>query len=173
MNIEWLYDTDESGESPLTRVSRSGRMEVLNFMFIQTMEDRLREIAQLSELHRAAYWGYADAIEELVEQGADVEEQDAQLETPLHKAVRLGNVDAARKLIELGANADAQNGMGLTPLHWAVLTGNGEIVDLLLFAGANPHLREWVSGGMTPLQFAKAMRNKEIIDMIQYCPAAR
>lgn len=171
MDQEWLYTRDEYGETPLTRISKSGRMEIASLMFVQTIEDRLREVANLPALHRAAYWGYDDAIIELLEMGDDIDEVDAQGETPLHKAARLGNLVAAKVLIEHGANPDRQNALGLSPLHWAALTGRLEVVELLMESGANPHVRDWVCGGMTPLSFAKLMRYKDVIEAFQIAMA--
>jgi len=171
MDQEWLYTADECGETPLTRISKSGRMEIATLMFVQTMEDRLKEVSSLPPMHRAAYWGYEDAIADLVEEGEDVDGTDAQGETPLHKAARLGNLEAVRALMEADANPDRQNNLGLTPLHWAALTGRAEVVEVLMERGANPNVRDWVCGGMTPLSFAKLMRYQEVCDAIKYAMA--
>lgn len=171
MEQEWLYSRDEYGETPLTRISKSGRMEIASLMFVQTIEDRLKEVANLPALHRAAYWGYEDAVTELIEMGEDVDGLDAQGETALHKAARLGNAGAVRVLLENGANADRQNALGLTPLHWAALTGRVEVVEILMEHGANPHVRDWVCGGMTPIMFAKLMRYREVCEAIELAMA--
>ena len=167
MNTEWLYTIDGYGETPLTRVSRSGRMEIARLMLVQEIDDTLKEIAKQSPIHRAAYWGYDDAIEELVGNGADPDEPDAQGETPLHKAVRLGNRAAIEALVENGADVNGVNAMGLSALHWAALTGQAEVAEYLIEKGADMHTREWVLGGMTPLNFARIMRYRDVADLIE------
>lgn len=167
MNSEWLYTIDVFGETPLTRVSRSGRIEIARLMLMQEIDDTLKEIAHLSPIHRAAYWGYDDAIIELLNEGADVDEIDSQGETPLHKAVRLGNQAAAEVLLEHGADINASSGFGLTPLHWAALTGQTEMIEFLLQNGANAHARDSVLGGLTPLDFARLMKYPDAIQAIE------
>jgi ankyrin repeat protein len=166
MNAEWLYEVDAYGETPLTRVSKSGRMEVANIMFLQEISDALREITQLPALHRAAYWGYEDAVTDLLEDGVDPEAEDLQGETALHKAVRLGNLEAVDALLDNGADVNAQSALGLTPLHWAALTGQKDISQQLLDRGASMHARDWVTGGMTPLDFARLLKYDELAEML-------
>lgn len=167
MNCEWLYTIDMYGETPLSRVSKSGRIEIARLMLMQEIEDTLKEIAHLSPLHRAAYWGYEDAVKDLLEEGADVDETDAQGETPLHKAVRLGNRAAVEVLIDNGANINAATAMGLTPLHWAALTGQPEMTEYLLENGANAWSRDCALGGMTALDFARLMQYTEVVNVLQ------
>lgn len=166
MNCEWLYEIDSYGETPLTRVCKSGRMEISNVLFLQGIDDTLKEMLHLPPLHRAAYWGYTDAAKELLSGGADVDELDVQGETALHKAVRLGNREVAELLIETGADVNARNAVGLTPLHWAVLTGQLSLAELLVDTGADLYVRDWVTGGMTPLDFARLMRYKDLTDLL-------
>lgn len=166
MNSDWLYTTDGFGETPLSRVSRSGRIEIARLMLMQEIEDTLREISQLSPLHRAAYWGYEDAIVELIDEGADPNEPDAQGETPLHKAVRLGNPGAVQVLLDHGAQINAASSLGLTPLHWAALTGQPVMTEYLLENGASPHDRDSVLGGLTALDFARLMRYEDVAEVI-------
>jgi ankyrin len=167
VNTDWLYTTDAFGETPLSRVSRSGRIEVARLMLMQEIEDTLREISQLSPLHRAAYWGYEDAIEELIADGADPNEPDPQGETPLHKAVRLANPGAVQVLLDNGAQINAASALGLTALHWAALTGQVEMIEYLLDNGASAHARDSVLGGLTALDFARLMRYEEVTEVLR------
>jgi ankyrin repeat protein len=167
MNTDWLYTIDAHGETPLTRVSKSGRIEIARLMLMQEIEDTLREISHLSPLHRAAYWGYEDAIVELIEEGEDVNGTDSQGETPLHKAVRLGNLGAVEVLLDHGAHINASSAMGLTPLHWAALTGQVELTEYLLENGANAHDRDCVLGGMTALDFARIMKYEDVVEVLR------
>lgn len=167
MNNEWLYTIDACGETPMTRVSRSGRIEIARLMLMQEIDDTLREIANQSPIHRAAYWGYDDAIEELIADGADPNESDMNGETPLHKAVRLGNGPAIEVLVEHDADVNAASAYGLTPLHWAALTGQEEVAEYLLDKGADVRAREFILGGMTPLDFARIMHYRDVIDLLE------
>jgi len=167
MDTEWLYTPDEYGETPLSRVAKSGRAEISRLMIMQEINDAHRELSVMPALHRAAYWGYEDAVKDLIEDGADPSEMDGQGETPLHKAARLGNDEAVETLLMNGAEPDAPNSLGLTPLHWAALTGQEEIIESLLSYGANPFRCDWVTGGMTALDFARCMGYKEASDVLE------
>lgn len=170
MTTSWIDKIDEIGESPLTRASRSGRTEVANLMLIQQANDAPLGFGQLPDIHRAAAWGFEDVLDDLIDDGADVDEMDGQGETPLHKAVRLGNTEAARALIEHGANINAADSLGMTPLHWAALTGNADITDLLLANFANVEAHDYAIGGITPLGIAKLLGYSDVKDrMIHRC----
>lgn len=165
MENDWLNEVDEYGETPLTRVSRSGRMDLANVLFLQRIEDALKEVAQAPEIHRAAYWGYAEALQSLISGGDDPDLVDQHGERPLHKACRHGHHEAAETLLENGADPNAVNSLGLTPLHWAVMRGMPGIVELLLEHGADWHVRDWVTGGLTPRDYARLMRYTEVAEV--------
>ena len=168
LRIEWLYEIDEYGESPLSRVSKSGRMDIANILFHQNIEDALKEVTQAPEIHRASYFGYDDVVTEMTASGHDTESLDQQGERPIHKAARHGHYKVVQVLLDSGAEIDAPNALGLTPLHWAVIKGDVEMVELLLNRGANPTVRDWVTGGKTPLQIARLMKYKEITENLEY-----
>ena len=165
MEHDWLYEVDEFGETPLTRVSRSGRMDLANVLFLQRIEDALKEVARAPEIHRAAYWGYAEALQSLISAGEDPDLVDQHGERPLHKACRHGHPEAVETLLENGADPNAVNALGLTPLHWAVMRGMPCIVEMLLDHGADWHVRDWVTGGLTPRDYARLMRYEEVAEV--------
>ena len=167
MSADWLYTTDEFGETPLSRVAKSGHTEVSRLLILQEVNDNYEEADKMPALHQAAYWGLQDAVSVLLDEGADPTEADAQGETPLHKAVRLGKSETVKTLLEAGAETDLPNDLGLTALHWAALLGREDITEMLLDHGASPHVRDWVSGGRTPVDFARCMGYTEIVQLIE------
>lgn len=167
MATMWLHTMDEVGMTPLTRASKSGRFEVANVMLLREVTDDPKNFRQLPELHRAACWGFADVIEDLLADGAEVYEVDADGETALHKAARLGQYDAAKALIENGADVNQRDGMGFTALHWAALTGNVEMTELLMANYADVHARDYVAGGITASGIAKLMGYAEVSEVLK------
>ncbi|HOZ46398.1 MAG TPA: ankyrin repeat domain-containing protein [Candidatus Hydrogenedentes bacterium] len=164
---EWLCKPDDFGETPLTRISRSGRMTLANIMLLQDIEDHLRFIGQMPPMHRAAYLNYGDAIEDMLDEGGDPTEENASGETALHLAVRLGNLEATRALVKSGMDVNMPSILGFTPLHWGALNGRSEIVELLMANGADPHAHEWVAGGMTPIVMARKMGYTELAEVME------
>lgn len=164
MRNDWLYTPDEYGETPLTRVAKSGRTDIARIILLT---DDSTEEEDMSPLHRAAYWGLEDSVTNLLDSGADASEEDALGDTPLHKAVRHGNSETVTALLLADADPNARNRQGLTPLHWAAVTGRREIAEILLSHGANAYVTDWVTGGMTPHEFAKHLGYKELASVLE------
>ena len=83
-------------------------------------------------LHWAAYEGQVEAMEALVELGADIEAKMDAGDTPLHTAAVYGHVDAVKALVALGADMQATATDGATALHLAADYGHSEAVQALL-----------------------------------------
>jgi uncharacterized protein len=98
-------------------------------------------------LQLASFFGQPDAVDLLVERGAEVA---AVAKNPLrvqalHSAVAAAESDVdqpviariARRLIECGADVNARQQSGATPLHAAAMNGDVELARLLLAHGAD------------------------------------
>ncbi|MBR2723084.1 MAG: protein kinase [Lentisphaeria bacterium] len=80
---------------------------------------------------------YNDAIE-LINYGANVNEQDAQGRTPLHWAIFHDNLPLVRQLLLAGADTSLMTRVELqTPIFYAVKYASKEIFDLLKAVGAD------------------------------------
>jgi len=164
---KWCYSTDEEGETPMSRALKSGYGALTDFMLRQEEEEAEAETAEKeSRLQRAAYWGLGDAVQRLLDAGADPDEVDPTGETALHKAVREGHRDVVEVLLSKGADVNARNELGLSPLHWAALTGRTDLIELLLEHGAQPDIADTHMGGFTPLAVAKIMGYHDAADVL-------
>ena len=90
----------------------------------------------------------ADALERLVEHGADVA-ADVYRGTALAWAAAVGRVTAIRRLVALGADPDQRttfggpgHGEAATALHLAAQAGHLDAIDALLDLGADPALTD-------------------------------
>jgi ankyrin repeat protein len=92
-------------------------------------------------LHGAAYAGQIDLVEQLLNQGAEVNARWGQEgKTPLHLAAespKEERIRVAKLLLERGADINAMDEAGWTPLTTAVLTPHLDMVKLLIERGAN------------------------------------
>jgi cytochrome c len=86
-------------------------------------------------LHDAAKEGDLARIEQLLDQGADINKR-AGGATALHYAILKGHINAAELLIQRGADINATSSLG-TPLYFAASGGRTEIARLLLERGAD------------------------------------
>ena len=115
----------------------------------------------------AAYKGYAEIVELLLEAGADVTVTDPGMKaTALHAAAYAGRTEAAQLLIQYGIDIDAQGPMnGYTALHDAVWQNNIDTAKVIIDGGANLTLK--AHSGQTALEFALSRNHHEIAAMIQ------
>ena len=97
------------------------------------------------DLHRAIRWNKAEDALRFIRSGADVEQPDADGQTPLVVAVDVSeNVEIVAELLRRGANPNActSDASGVFPpqsaLECAATRRNIEIMTLLLDAGADP-----------------------------------
>ena len=105
-----------------------------------------------------------DRINELLQQGADVNTAQGDGMTAVHWAAENGNGAIADLLIAAGANLGAVTRMGgYSALHLASKNGAAEVVGSLLAAGSNV-MAATTTGDVTPLHFAAASGNVEVIN---------
>jgi ankyrin repeat protein len=90
-------------------------------------------------LHLAAHFGHTEAIQALLDAGADVHAWSTNdlANQPLHAAVAGGNAGAVSLLLSRGADVNATQHGGWTPLQAAAQSGHLEILRLLLEHGAD------------------------------------
>ena len=91
----------------------------------------------------------------LIEEGADVNEPDAQFKIPpLVWEALFGELDAARVLLEKGADPNGKSGDGHRAVHSATFLGHTRVLELLIEKGADPAARS--NDGETAMDSSKA-----------------
>ncbi len=112
-----------------------------------------------------------EAMQFLLERGADVNARREDLWTPLHLAVDIGELEVARTLLGHHADVNSQNDEGMAPLH--LLSGreispgedNGSTLAMLLLeSGANVNVR--AKDNATPLHLASYNKRLEIVRVL-------
>jgi ankyrin repeat protein len=106
-----------------------------------------------------------DAVEKLLERGANVNAQDADGDAPLHGAAQNGNVEILNLLLDKGADPNVKNRLGGTPLMWAAVFGNENAAKRLLERGANPALKD--ADGMTALDWARQNKRESVVRLLK------
>jgi ankyrin repeat protein len=117
----------------------------------------------LTPLTLAAAFGTREAVNVLVEAGADVKSQNRSGLTALHVAWQDESV--IRLLLARGADVNAKTQLGATPLLVASsATGTEATVSLLLENGADPNSAE--DRGVTPLIAAAGVGNAAVAKLL-------
>lgn len=84
-------------------------------------------------LHVVACRNDLEAVQLLIEAGADVNAKGEMDETPLHIAVEHGNVQMVQAMLRAGARTDTRSEFGGTPMERALSQG-GEMAALFIGA---------------------------------------
>ena len=122
---------------------------------------------------------HPDAVQRLLELGADIDVRNYKGKTALHCAAKAGFLKVIHLLIEKGATVDAIDDSGETPLFEAIRSTikSGEkqqaALEVLLVKGANPNVKN--GKGLTPLQVAQRMRRvdkEKIVELLRKYDAA-
>jgi uncharacterized protein len=117
-------------------------------------------------LQLAAFFGRREAVDLLLERGADVSlaAKNPMEVTALHAAAAAGDATIVESLLERGSDANARQEGGYTALHEAALRGNDEMVDVLLRHGAQPETRD--DGGRRPADLAAEKGHGELAERL-------
>ncbi|GMM33216.1 Hos4 protein [Saccharomycopsis crataegensis] len=144
------YETSSRGDAESSRSrerpkkpSSNSRSASGNRQFSSQKKTRTgRDASGRSKLQRACDKGKFEIAEELLEEGADVNDTDYAGNSSLHEAALKGHYRLAKLLIDYGADVNMQSGPEDldTPLIDAAANGHYDVVELLLENGANPNI---------------------------------
>jgi len=90
-----------------------------------------------------------EAVQELIDQGADVNAVSNNIDDPYNKdltpllvAIRGRSIHIAKILIEAGADVNLTGKRGLPPIHMAFIHNQRDILEILLEHGANENSKD-------------------------------
>ena len=143
---------DGIGATPVNRGSDTGQPEALRLLIQKGVDvNNANTIAnpsprsigptnrlKVTALHKAAAFGPAKIVRDLLKAGAKVDARDSRGLTPLHFALASDSpeVETVRALVQAGADVNARDTAGETPLDWAEKFGYPEVIAVLEKAGA-------------------------------------
>lgn len=123
-------------------------------------------------LHLAAAFGSPDAVDLLLQHGAQVDavSRNPQKNQPLHAALALArNPETISLLLAHDADPNATQAGGFTPLFSAATANRRDLAAMLIEAGA--HARHGNDLGKTAADFARERGHIELADWLEAQPA--
>ena len=118
---------DNEGKSPLSWAAEKGHEEAIKLLIAKG--------ADIS-LHLAVRLGDVARVRSLIEDGADVNDENTGGETPLYVAAAKGHKEVAELLIAKGADVNAKT-WGYPPLSWSVWNEDRDMIKLLVTKGTD------------------------------------
>jgi len=153
---------DKHGDTILHQCARNGKLDTVQLL-VDTGRCNLnaKNSAGETPLIGATKSGFADIVERLVRDGADVNFPTEDGDVPIQLAVRNGDVDLVIRLFRLGADVNVPNARGNTVLHTAVYKDNELLIRRLVQHGADRSIQN--SAGYTPLDLAVSLNSNDAI----------
>jgi len=139
-------------------------MRVIKSLFLIPALLILFGCAEKSQLIQASAKGDPTSIQNLVKQGANVNEADSKGRTPLMHAAISGKTEAVEVLLSMGAKINAQDKYGYSALIHALSYGYEDMSRLLIESDADLNARTY--NGDTPLLIALDKCKTDTIKML-------
>ena len=117
-----------------------------------------------SSIHDQIIHGNVDQVNQLIENGAEINCYDQLHWTPLHLAIRLGKMEIVKILLNKRPDIEAKSLLGLTPLHFSVMLEDPEMVKILLLHGANVNATCQLE--KTPLHYATEINDENLVEIL-------
>lgn len=140
------------GEIPLFKAICGGNAETVQLLLDCNSDLHIANIVGSTPLHKAARCNHGNShslvADILLRNGADVNAQEKDGNTPLHWLVKRGNVEIVQLCLNFKADVHVKNSEGEIPLFNA-LRSNVEVVKLLLNHGSD--VNSFNEKGATPL----------------------
>ncbi|KAH8197346.1 hypothetical protein TruAng_008476 [Truncatella angustata] len=138
-----------------------GDLAQLRHLVQRNVDINVQDGLQETALFAAVCHQHVDAVELLLQAGANPNLTCSNSWKALHAVSRSGNEGIARLLLRHGANTEARDSVGWVPLHVASLYGNENIVAVLLEHHSNPNAR--AADQSTPLHIAADFGHEAVI----------
>jgi cytohesin len=116
-------------------------------------------------LTELAFWGEVDALRDVIDAGAAVDQVDTFGETALFVATQKGHARVVDLLLQAGADPNQRDALTRTPLHVAARRGHAALIKRLIAAGGDPNQRDLI-WGRRALHYAAAAGCVEVFEAL-------
>jgi ankyrin repeat protein len=154
-----------SNEHKLLVACEKGNLEGVKRLLEKNVEVNAKDDYGWTALAEAAYGGYNEIAEILINNGADVNAKDRNGWTALMWAAGRGCTEIVEMLIDNGADVNAKADDGLTALMCTAGTGQTEAAEILIERGADVNAK--ADDGLTALMRAEERGHPEIVNLLR------
>lgn len=162
----------ERRQELLFDAARLGRIDMIALLTGAGVDVNGYDSRGFTPLILASYNGHAEAIDALIDAGADPCKPDGtQGNTALMGAAFKGNDVIAARLLKTGCDVNTRNHAGQTALMMAALFGRYMQVDMLVMAGADPALVD--ASNRSARTVASAQGNAAMVGKLDAAEAGR
>lgn len=167
---QWANSKNEKGMTSLAVATEAhtpltNKMDVIAFLvMICNADPNIGDNDNWTPLYRASTGTRSDALQLLLNHGANVNIQNKDGSTPLHRAVDRGSAVDVQNLLRHYADVNMVNCFG-TPLSYAAKNGDIAIANILLDAGADPNLVNDPLG-CTPVELAANNQKEDMKQLL-------
>ncbi|CAH1255376.1 TRPA1 [Branchiostoma lanceolatum] len=166
-------DAKQDDEStPMHLASSQGALDIIKLMMESADKNRqtihLRDVQQMTPLHKAAMFDHTGTVEYLLEEGADLNCTDSEERSPLLLAASRGAWKTVKVLLSRGADANLRDLNSRNFLHLAILGGGGVATfhGELGTGSLRDLLDEKDEFGCTPLHYASEQGHLKSIELL-------
>jgi hypothetical protein len=131
---------------------------------VEVHDIHARDSLDWTKLHSAGFYGKAELVALLLDQGFEINARAKDGCTPLHMAAKRGHVAVAKLLFTRGANLAAKDNDGNQPLHLAADLFVTDMLSALVAMGATVNCRN--NDGWTPLHLACNRGKQEVVEYL-------
>lgn len=151
--------------SDIFEASREGDLERVKKLIDFSREniDKKTDDFMVTPLIKSIIYGHMHVVTFLLENGADVNAEDANKYTALIHAIQRGDISMVRVLLEKGAKIKTKDSHGWTPIMHAV-GGKVDFIEFLIDNGADYTTAD--DRGLTPLRYATEIQNADAIRIL-------
>ncbi|XP_041379594.1 serine/threonine-protein phosphatase 6 regulatory ankyrin repeat subunit C-like, partial [Gigantopelta aegis] len=144
---------NKRGHTPMDKVKAHdpNRDEIIKFFDEKDETDETDRKNKNTPLHEAAWRGYTDIAQVLIEHGASLRATNT--DKSLLEAIRFWRFRGVKSAIEKGADLNILDSDGSSPLHLACRGGHLETTGYLISKGANTIIKD--KSGRTPVDEIK------------------
>lgn len=128
---------------------------------LKIRERQIRGVNLEQDLRTASERGDVVLVEDLLSQGAEVDEPDSVGNTALHYATIQGSIECVGSLVKHDHYVNVRNNDGRAPIHEAASNGNIEVLKYLIESGADKNLFDCYDS--TPLHIASGCGHLDIV----------